>query len=129
MTASQAGLDAFLASNELWGGSGSIADCAGGGGRRSEVRRVLIQLGKEQMRADYVNPRTEVWVTTFSKWDELAISSSSAPPFRYCRFSASATNFYSPCAVTRLPFEDTARQVYDIGRQNSQGTPIFQPVY
>jgi hypothetical protein len=76
MTASQSGLDAFLASNELSGGSGSIADCAGGGGRSESRRRiecVLIQLGKEQMRAGHVNPRTEMWVTTFSKWDELAI--------------------------------------------------------
>jgi hypothetical protein len=76
MTGSQAGLDAFLASNELWGGSGSIADGAGGGqcseGRR-RIARILIQLGKEQMRTGNLNPRTEMWVTAFSKWEEAGI--------------------------------------------------------
>jgi hypothetical protein len=72
MTGSQAGLDAFLASNELWGGSGSIADGAGGGQRsegRRRIERILIQLGKEQMRTGNLNPRTEM----FSKWQEEGI--------------------------------------------------------
>jgi hypothetical protein len=76
MKGSQAGLDAFLASNELWGGSGSIADGAGGGersGGRRKIERILIQLGKEQMRTGNVNPRTEMWVTAFSKWEEAGI--------------------------------------------------------
>jgi hypothetical protein len=69
-------LDAFLASNELCGGSGSIADGAGGGERsegRRRIERILIQLGKEQMRTVNVNPLTEMWVTAFSKWEEAAI--------------------------------------------------------
>ena len=60
---SGARVDAFLASNELWGGSGSIADCAGGAERsevRQKIERVLIQLGTEQMLSGNVNPRTEM---------------------------------------------------------------------
>lgn len=71
-----AGVNAFLASNELWGGSGSIADGAGGAGRsegRRKIERVLIELGKEQIRSGNVNPRTEMWVTAFSKWEEAGI--------------------------------------------------------
>jgi hypothetical protein len=66
-----AGIDTFLSSNELWGGAGSIADCAGGGERserRREIERVLIQLGNEQMRSGNVNPRTEMWVKAFTAW-------------------------------------------------------------
>jgi hypothetical protein len=71
-----AGVDAFLASNELWGGSGSIADCAGGADRsagRRKIERLLIELGKEQIRSGKVNPRTEMWVTAFSNWEEKGI--------------------------------------------------------
>ena len=70
-------LDAFLVSNELWGGSGSIADCAGVGEKRSAVRRkiesLLVQLGNEQIRSGLVNPRTEMWVRAFTAWAERGI--------------------------------------------------------
>lgn len=69
-------VDAFLASNELWGGSGSIADCAGGADRsegRRKIERVLLELGTEQIRSGKVNPRTEMWVTAFSRWKEAGI--------------------------------------------------------
>jgi hypothetical protein len=75
ITAPDAELDAFLASNELWGGSGSIADQAGGADRseeRRKVERLLIQLGNEQMRSGNLNPRTEMWVTTFTTWEKAA---------------------------------------------------------
>jgi hypothetical protein len=76
LTVPDAELDAFLASNELWGGSGSIADCAGGADRsegRREVERLLIQLGNEQMRSGNANPRTEMWVTAFTTWEQAGV--------------------------------------------------------
>jgi hypothetical protein len=68
---------AFLTSNELWGGSGSIADQAGLAlGRRDGRRRIeqaLIALGKEQIRAGHVNIRTASWVDTFKDWEERGL--------------------------------------------------------
>ena len=63
---------AFLTSDALWGGSGSIADQAGLAlGRKNGRRRVeqaLIELGAEQIRAGHVNIRTASWVGTFKGW-------------------------------------------------------------
>jgi hypothetical protein len=65
-------LVAFLTSNELWGGSGSIADQAGLAlGRRDGRRRIeqaLIALGEEQIRTGHVSIRTASWVGTFKEW-------------------------------------------------------------
>jgi hypothetical protein len=62
----------FLTSDELWGGSGSIADQAGLAlGRRDGRRRIeqaLIALGEEQIRTGHVNIRTASWVGTFKDW-------------------------------------------------------------
>jgi len=61
----------FLVSNELWGGSGSIADQAGVDRDRSLRRRVesaLIDLGEAQVRNSLVNQRTTSWVDVFRKW-------------------------------------------------------------
>jgi len=70
-------LGAFLTSNELWGGSGSVADCALVGRDRSEARRaverVLIRLGNEQLRAGTVNPRIAMWVEAFTKWKDMGL--------------------------------------------------------
>jgi hypothetical protein len=61
----------FLASNELWGGAGSVADQAGIGqdreGRRL-VEAALINLGEEQIRDGIVNVRTQMWVEAFRQW-------------------------------------------------------------
>jgi hypothetical protein len=69
--------DAYLRSNELWGGAGSVADQAGIGGGRTEARRrierALIALGTEQIRAGLVNVRTANWVAAFTKWQESGI--------------------------------------------------------
>jgi hypothetical protein len=70
-------LVAFLTSNELWGGSGSIADQAGltlgrRGGRR-KVEQALIELGGEQIRVGHVNIRTASWVGTFKEWRERGL--------------------------------------------------------
>ena len=52
---------AFLTSNELWGGAGSIADQ--GCGPRRETRRpleqLLAELGREQIALGRTNSRTE----------------------------------------------------------------------
>jgi putative hydrolase of the HAD superfamily len=73
VSGSDADLNAFLTSNELWGGSGSVADC-GGGAERTELRRsiehLLIQLGNRQLRSANANPRTRMWVTAFVKWEQ-----------------------------------------------------------
>jgi len=66
-------LDAFLTSNDLWGGAGSIADqaCMPEGLRtdaRREVERALVELGKHQLHLGKVNPRTAGWVATFEEW-------------------------------------------------------------
>ena len=62
---------AFLTSNELWAGAGSIADEAGvgrGRGLRGKVESALVQLGEEQLRTRLVNPRTATWVAAFKRW-------------------------------------------------------------
>lgn len=63
-------LAAFLVSNELWGGSGSIADQAGvdrGQEARREIETALIALGQQQMSAGRVNERTSMWTSAFVK--------------------------------------------------------------
>ena len=70
-------LEAFLLSNELWGGSGSIADQAGFEPERGDVRRrverALVNLGEAQIQAGLVNIRTESWVSAFKKWQQQCI--------------------------------------------------------
>ena len=66
-------LVAFLVSNDLWGGAGSIADQAGmPDGKRTagtrEVENALVELGRSQVTSGTVNPRTASWVATFEKW-------------------------------------------------------------
>jgi hypothetical protein len=67
----------FLVSNELWGGSGSIADQAGSGGGRTANRRAietaLADLGEEQWRLGQTNVRTAMWVEAFRKWQRDGI--------------------------------------------------------
>jgi hypothetical protein len=66
-------LQAFLVSNELWGGAGSIADQAGFGPERDARRRIhsaLVNLGEAQIKAGLVNARTETWVSAFKKSQE-----------------------------------------------------------
>jgi hypothetical protein len=67
----------FLQSNELWGGSGSIADQAGVGAERSEgrrrIERALRDLGLEQIRLGIANPRTAMWVDAFTKWADTGL--------------------------------------------------------
>ncbi len=76
LAGSETELAAFLVSNELWGGAGSIADEAGmGGGRgaRRAIEKALVRLGDEQIRAGTVNRRTRMWVETFGEWDRKGI--------------------------------------------------------
>ena len=69
-TVSDEELNAFLMSNDLWGGAASIADQAGmPKGKRSqgtrEIENALTKLGLEQIRVGKVNIRTSGWVATF----------------------------------------------------------------
>jgi hypothetical protein len=77
LVGSDADVDAFLVSNDLWGGSGSIADQGGTGAVRRAGRRaieaVLIELGDEQLRVGKVNPRTAMWVEAFKQWSHRGI--------------------------------------------------------
>ena len=63
----------FLTSNELWGGSGSIADSAlsrkARDDQRREFERLMIQLGRLQIDASLMNVRTGMWTGAFSGWD------------------------------------------------------------
>jgi hypothetical protein len=60
---------AYLVSNELWGGAGSIADQAlsDAPAARAKLERLMVRLGREQMRLGRVNHRTEMWVSAFEK--------------------------------------------------------------
>jgi hypothetical protein len=69
-------LMAFLASNELWGGAGSIADQAGselGRASRRPLEAVLIQLGETQLARGIANPRTRMWIDAFQMWQDEGI--------------------------------------------------------
>jgi hypothetical protein len=69
-------LRAFLESNELWGGAGSIADQAGvsqGRDVRRAIESALVRLGQQQIRDGVVNVRTAMWVDAFSKWQRTGI--------------------------------------------------------
>jgi hypothetical protein len=71
-------ISAFLTSNELWGGPASIADQAGleRGPRTDDTRKIeraLVQLGREQIRAGKVNPRTAAWISAFEQWEKAGI--------------------------------------------------------
>jgi hypothetical protein len=65
----------YLVSNELWGGAGSVADQAllEIPDARAQLDRLMIRLGREQMGLGRVNIRTDMWVTTFEKWQAEGI--------------------------------------------------------
>ena len=73
---SEENLRAFLISNELWGGAGSIADQAGYEQGR-EVKRLIeaamINLGEWQIEAGIANARTGMWVDVFHEWQRNGI--------------------------------------------------------
>lgn len=74
---SRYGLEEFLRSNELWGGSGSIADQAGMRSGRTKgtrnIERALINLGELQMSLGINNQRTASWVEVFKSWADDGI--------------------------------------------------------
>jgi hypothetical protein len=79
-------LEEFLVSNELWGGSGSLADSAFAPipnhpdppeKRKSNMRefqRLMIKLGRSQIVAGRVNIRTRMWVEAFEKWQRMGLT-------------------------------------------------------
>jgi hypothetical protein len=67
---------AFLESNDLWGGSGSIADQAGVASERPcrrTIEAALISLGQEQLHLGLANPRTASWIEVFAEWRRQGI--------------------------------------------------------
>ena len=68
------GLEEFLKSNSLWGGSGSIADQVGFEGDGRDKRRIieslLIDLGEFQIKSGVLNTRTNIWTEVFREWKE-----------------------------------------------------------
>lgn len=68
-------LKAYITSNELWGGAGSIADQALVENReaRRRVEAILAELGEIQMKAGVVNVRTEMWTSAFRQWQKQGI--------------------------------------------------------
>jgi hypothetical protein len=71
LSANRADRAAFLASNELWGGAGSMADQAGCENDRATRRKIeaaLIKLGEAQLREGITNVRTDSWVQAFRRW-------------------------------------------------------------
>ncbi len=61
---------AFVMSDELWGGAGSIVDQALGGRSpaRRQLEQLLIELGREQIARGHRNARTEIWISVFHEW-------------------------------------------------------------
>ena len=68
-------LKAYLISNELWGGAGSIVDQALIETRESRrnIEKLLAELGEIQLKHGIVNVRTEMWTTTFREWQKQGI--------------------------------------------------------
>lgn len=61
----------FLKSDEIWGGSGSIADQVLMGRPRDSRRKgeaLLIEVGELQVALGVVNSRTAMWVDAFRHW-------------------------------------------------------------
>jgi hypothetical protein len=60
-------LTAYITSNELWGGAGSVADQAllDDPKKRKQLEAILIKLGKLQIKKGVVNVRTEMWTSAF----------------------------------------------------------------
>ena len=68
-------LKAYITSNELWGGAGSIADQAliETLESRRRVEALLTELGEIQIKAGIVNVRTEMWISAFRQWQKQGI--------------------------------------------------------
>ena len=68
-------LKAYIISNELWGGAGSVADQALIETRESrpKIEKLLAELGEIQMKYGIMNVRTEMWTSTFREWGKQGI--------------------------------------------------------
>lgn len=69
LSGTDAQMEEFLVSNDLWGGAGSICDQAliDQPEMRSRLLRKLIVLGELLISEDVVNPRTAFWVSGFKQ--------------------------------------------------------------
>ena len=71
LSGSDESLRAYLVSKELWGGAGSIADQGGLNGSdefMSQIKALMIHIGRMQMSMNMINVRTEMWVDAFEHW-------------------------------------------------------------
>lgn len=80
LSGSEGDLKAFLVSEALWGGPGSIADMAGHGKDRQVQRLIeaaLIKLGEQQINdgvAEYhAAYHTQIWVAKYQSWRRKGI--------------------------------------------------------
>jgi hypothetical protein len=84
LTGTEEALNSFLISNELWGGSGSVAGSAFAYNEknahwpnreknRAALERLMINLGRLQIAAGLVNVRTQRWVEAFEQWRDSGI--------------------------------------------------------
>ena len=69
LSASDERLRAFVVSNDLWGGAGSIADQSliDDQLRRHKLEDLLGALGRIQVGLGSTNPSTEMWLTAFTR--------------------------------------------------------------
>lgn len=70
LTGSEDDLKAYIISNDLWGGAGSIADQAllKEQQSRQKFETIMAELGQLQIRQGIINERTEMWTKAFNKW-------------------------------------------------------------
>lgn len=71
LAGSDAELETFLRSNDLWGGAGSIADqgfIEGPHEVRLRGMRAMVALGNLQIERGVTNVRTAMWVRAFENW-------------------------------------------------------------
>jgi hypothetical protein len=68
-------LEDVLRSGDLWGGMGSIVDCAFAtdSARNKIFRRLMIGLGKLQIEAGLDNAGVRKWVGIFEEWEKKGV--------------------------------------------------------
>jgi hypothetical protein len=65
-------LKEYITSNELWGGSGSIADLAPTNPSvMRKLETVLAELGEIQIKKGLINTRMEMWTKAFKEWKKM----------------------------------------------------------
>ena len=104
LSGSQQTFDAFLISNELWGGAGSIPDSAfvSDQTRLARFEDLMIRLGRLQIETGRTNVRTESWVRAFESWRDSDLRKPSHE-FRFLQGISYAMLVRFLIAATLLP--------------------------